>query len=760
MRMMKQKPSVESAMEAPSAARRRLQAGLDALFLVLYGLYVLYRTSRTTQLSVPYPKQTPDALLAALAVAALLRALCLGLKRRDVWVAFAMAGLCRLCYGVGGYALLNFIAVSVIGFVGMDCRKALWTHILAAGSVLVVAVTAALTCSIENIVFYRDGLRSCWGICYPTDFSTYTLFLAIALWVAWDRLPDWGMLLLALIPESVALFVTKSRNGLICGTLFLCAIAYLIFERRVIDGHPSLRRIRRGVDGLLVSAFWLCAGATWLLVWLYARNIPGSARLDDMMSGRLSISLNSLRTYGVRMLGAKFSQVGNGFSTIPRLNVSFIDSSFVLLPLRYGWLMSLSLGALWTWLTARAIRDGRRRLALALALIAFHSIMEHHFIEQHYNAFLVLPFVALGDSAPAEARSGRRGVAASAVALALSATALWLALPRAFPRLRTAFDALGWKGGGAATLPAAAVILLCALTVAAGARAAFLLTDAALSRRAPSRRAIPLLLLCAVVAVGGYAWTERAVEGALSADDALLNEERKAMKTIVGAATGGVYVNDQPITYARQFGGVRRTMLAGEDLASYTGSTALMDANTDYYVFFQCGWQYARISDAHSVYTSDPAVIEALSAKGYGLTSYWTGTMEVDLEAEAKSNHLKYNRYGMLVKSKKPLKKGPRKDLFAGSYVVRYALRLPETVARAIDEAGGDALVCTLRVYGYAGKLLLAEAPVYRSQFDAKRRLTVEVPFQTIGVHSADYLASAEDGMQVYISEITCQKVG
>ena len=757
---------IEAKERPRPSARQRAQGALDLLFLILYGVYVCFKASKVTTLSLPWPKVTEDALLIALAAFALARVICLGLKRRDTWIALALAGVCRLAYGVGGYEVLNFLGVVIVGFVGMDHRKALKTHLIAAGGVLVCAVAAALTGSIRNIVYYRDGLRSSWGICYPTDFSTYALFLAVALWVAWDKLPDWAMLLLALVPLSVSLFITKSRNGLMCGALFIALIAYLIFEKRVIDRRRGAGWVKKAVNGLTVAAFPLCAIFAWALVWLYSRDIPPMVRLNDALSDRLQRSVDAVANYGVQVLGTKFTMVGNGFSTIARLNVNFIDSTYVLLPVRYGWLLFACLGALWVWLTVRAIRGGRRRLALALGLIAFHSLMEHHFIELHYNVFLALVFASVAEPAlkgkAARARQvDARKVAASAAALVITVGALWWALPKALMRMRTAFDALGWRGGGEKALPVMLVTALGIAALAAGARAAYRLAYAVAARRRPPLRVLPLLMGCFIIAGGGYLWSEKVIGDALVSEAKLLKKERTAMEAVVRAATGGVYVNGQPVVYDRAFGGVSPTVLAGEDLAGYDGATAVMDAAPEYNVFFQTGWRFAQISDAHAVYTSDPAVIDALEAAGYAVTEYYATPTTLDMQSEAKRNHLEYDRHGALLKgTKKCLKKGTRDELFTGIYSVRYKLYLPEKTARAIDETGADALVCTLRITAYKGETVVAEVPVYRSQFDEKRRLTLDFTTVIYSAQNVEFLAFTEEGMRVYVAGISYQKVG
>ena len=774
MRVKRDGQSVKTDTLRRDIALRRLQTGLDALFPVLYGCYIFNRASLVTTLALPWPKNTSRFFLIALMSVGLARlVVCTGFKRVKVWIALAVAVICYLSYRAGGYMFLNFLCILFIGMIGIDCRKLFRCHVVAVLSVLAIALMAASTGCVQNIVYCRGGVRSSWGICYPTDFSTYVLFALIALWAAWDRLPDWAMLLISLITIGLSLCVTGSRNSQICSFLFFFAIAYLIFERRVIDGRPRLRWVKHGVDGFLTAALPLFALATYLMVFLYAKGNPAMVRLNDALTDRLQLCLNAVQKYGLRPFGAKFSMAGLGFSTFPNLANTFIDCSYVLIPVRYGWVLFLALSGLWVAATVRVIRCGHRRLAIALALIAFHSIIEHHFIEIHYNAFLALLFASLpapgslpepgplpapGNAIKSEhgAPGRRRAVEASAIAVAALAGMFFLMGPRALTRLRTAFHALNWQGGGRA-LP---VILLALAAIVAGVWAAYSLAFALLSRKRVCWRTAASALLCVLLCAGGYLWTGQVIAGATADSAATLEAEDEAMRTVVGAATGGVYVDTLPNVYMRRYGGIRPTVLAGEDLARYDGATVITDAASERNVFFQRGYRYAQISDAHAVYTADPAVIDALGAR-YALTDYWSTPMQVDLEKTAKQNHLTYGKYGMLLNgSKKRLKKGPRADLYEGCYEVTYELVLPKKTMRKIDKTGEDALVCTLRVTAFKRAMTLNEVPVYRSQFNEKRRLKVTVPFAMAGARDVDYLALTESGMKVYIRRISCRKTG
>lgn len=76
----------------------------------------------------------------------------------------------------------------------------------------------------------------------------------------------------------------------------------------------------------------------------------------------------------------------------------------------YGGVYLLAMCVLWTWTTVKAIRGGNRKLALAMGVIAFHSVMEHHFTEVNYNILAVMPLAVYA----AQAGAGRKKRCAAA----------------------------------------------------------------------------------------------------------------------------------------------------------------------------------------------------------------------------------------------------------------------------------------------------------------------------------------------------------
>ena len=738
-------------------AAERARRILETLFLALSAVYMVYLFTLDTTLFPPYPLRLERTMIIALAAVAALRLALMGPKRLELWLAAALALLYTAVYLNDGYGFLWFLAVLSAGYAGVGYRRILKTWLIAIGGALAVTVVAALAGGIENIVYYRDGFRSSWGVKYPTDLATLALFLLMMLWVTWRRLPDWAMLPIGAAAVALISTVTLSRNALLCGALFLCAVAWRWLEDAALTRRPGGRRLQKGVDVLLTLSFPLFAAIIYLMVFLYARGLPVGQRLDALLSGRLQQCLDGVRNYGIHPFGQPFDMIGNGFSVFPQLNVNFIDSSYVLIPLRYGWALLVALGALWTWTIRRALRGGDRRLALAMAVIAFHSILEHHFTEVHFNILLAMPFAAYaaarGKAQGAPERIGRPECAAGLVTALVALVAAWFAGPWVLTRLRTLFQAEGWVGGGPGALPMVAAVLA-VLACALGALwALWRLIRAGIARERGWARALAMLMLCLGAAGGLCATANGAVDRAARENAALLDGDSAALNVILDAATEPVYSDALPDVYQRRFGGIRDTALPLEDLARQPGGTVLTDVDPERNVFFHRDFRYAQISPEHAVYTADEAVIDALAAAGYATSEYYDTAHGVDLADAAGRNGLTLSGDALLLDGpERSLVETAPEDLFEGEYEALFSLRLPE----GADAAPGP--VCVLRVSAYDGEMPLAEVAADRGQFDADGRLAFPVRFAVGYARGTQFQVLAREGRKVIVEGITFRK--
>ena len=726
---------------------------LDALVLALAGVYLVMTGSAITTFYLPWPQWTEQALLIALAAAAAIRLPLAARRMPTALLSLPMAGVFALVYRESGFVFLLYLAALTVGFAGMDHRKPLGLYLSTAGVLLLATVLAALSGAIDNLVFIKAGyLRSAWGVAYPTDFASWVFFALLILWVRLERLPDLSGAARGLAAAGIAWYIARSSTCLLCGLLMAAAAVYCAFERWMVRKRGRLSWMRRGVSGLLVAAMPLFAVATMALVAAYHRDMNFAVRANRLLSDHLKYAADALYRYGVKPFGTPFEQVGAGFSTYSINNYNFVDSSYPLILVRYGWVLALALGLSWTWTVIRAVRSGDRRLALAMALIAFHAISEHHFIEAGYNLLLVMPFCAYGPPEEGAACRGR-ALLPGALTLVICAGAAAL-LPRSLSWLRTMFALRELTGGGANGWPALALCLFGIGLAALALWAIHGILDALLERRRVGWIRGLALAVCALALAGGLALGQRWIGKGLERNRALIDADRPALEAVLAGAEGPVYSDVLPEVYRREFGGLSDSLLSGEDLARRTGVTVLTDASEEHYPFMQSGCLYAQISDAHALYTSDAAAAHALEAAGYRTTAYYSNVKYEDLAQASAMNGLPYSEEeGLQLEGPtRSLVFGAPVSLYGGRYTAAFRLR---TMEAFVEE---DYVLCTLRVSAFWGEDILAQREVRISQFDETGSLTVEIPFTANSSRGVEFLVFMQTDARLCVEEIAYRR--
>jgi hypothetical protein len=387
----------------------------------------------------------------------------------------------------------------------------------------------------------------------------------------------------------------------------------------------------------------------------------------------------------------------------------------------------LAMFSVWEWILHKALRCGNRRMALVMAVIAVHSIMEQHFLHPFDNILLIMPLATL-QVPPLEVlheRERKQRYAAFAVVAAALLVSGVLFLPWLISSLRTIYGAKGWQGGYENAWPVLGLNLCIVALCAAGAWALYRLLLAALSRQkgARIRVAACVLTFCLALGIGMGVWGDRVIVQATEANAAMVDADAGVLNCL---SECDIYSDVMPEVYRRRFPNVRRAVLGGDDLARLDNAVVLMENQPEHRVFITHGFKYLPVSDAHALYVSDPKALEALEAGGFVASDYYSSFTEVDLESLAQKNKLEWVDGGLLLNgSKKSLTKGPNDDLFAGNYIVEYNLFLPE----GAKEAKGE--ICVLSVANSTiGEL--TRIAVSRDQFDSEGRATVNVPLTLV----------------------------
>lgn len=756
------------------SVRETIYVITNIALLTLIGIYILIVDITKTTMKVDIPDCWERYLLMLIVPVAAIRLFLLVINEREpsrqiTWLKHIFAGLLvsavyYMIYREGDYKVVVFLAVFTIGTVGMEYRKILKTYAIAATTVIMPAMLMAWTGAIENFVYFRDfTLRSSWGIKYPTDLTSLLFFLILALWIIFGKENTLWFLIPGVLLLILAQKVTDSRTGALCSIALMIAILidYII-------GKKNAKRLDRATSVCSCLAFPFFTVLMNALVLAYKSGRGFAIKLDEIMSQRLSLSVDAMNEHGIKLFGSKITQIGWGGSTFNKPDYNFVDISYVYLLLAYGIVGLLMINILWVMMTRAAVVAGDRRLALALALIAFNSATEHHINQINYNIFLAVPFAVMAakytrketfDGTKRNAVADKEiGTTIKKVVLALSvlllvALAIWASLP-AGRTIITLIDISETVSGRRQLLTVYALItwFIIAAAYACYRVCKYLIID---KSKTAIKALTAILLLFAVVCISGTIRGSAIIKNGEKEKGDLIESERPVIETVLDSGSGKLYACGLPTIYRDKFEKISTSLFNGEELARFDDATIIIDKNTDSPSLFKKGFLYTQISDEHALFTKDEKVIEALSEKGQHFTGYFPLIMTVDMKDMAERNGLSQNSDGSITLhgEDEKLRKGPRIGLREGRYTIIFNLELEEPKA-----TNGKDAVCRLKTTYYKGEYILDETYVIGEEFDEKGHCNAKVVCDIPDAANVDFKVLPEGDNVIKVSGITYQK--
>ena len=741
--------------------RHKPQKILEWLFLVMAGVYLLAQCLHNATYVMPaysFPDRTQfTRILSLTAILVLLKADLSGDWNMRIPLLVLTSCAFFMAYRTGRELFLLMIPVMMIGMAGMDYHRILRVYSVVLGIFLLVTFLCSFTGVIPNLVYYQDGqLRSSWGIAYPTDLASFVLFFVMISWLAWEKLPDLFALLGAAASFLLSWKIADSRTSELCSLILaFFVILKVCLDRR--DGKNGERgAFEKGLHLMLAGSFLLFALVFFVSITLYARGGELGITLNHLLSNRLRMALSVYQDQGIHPFGSNYAQVGMGGNTLYPYGYYFIDSSYPMILIRYGWVLFLAVGALWTGLGLRAYGCGNRKLLFVMAIIAFHALSEHHFLDLAFNFLLVLPFSEIKEQTDSrEQKSLKQQVGDYRGLMVLSVlgiTAVITAGARSLSRLRTVFDIWGVETSrGEMKAAAWCALLIC--SVIGLCFAACSLGRFRKEKKWSSWSHMLLLLVCAGILCGAVVCDSRVIRSA-AGSSVLADEEVYALKILADSADGIVTVEELPELANEEVPGLKPSFWYGDDLARMSPVSVAVSLREDRQRFADKNFMFTQISDDKAVYSNDQSAIKALKEAGYAWTDYDAAVRNVDLGRMAEQNGLELSEAGTIILSDGDgLNNGPDLDLFHGGYQVHFELR---TDPALIDATEG---VCTLRVVGHGNGTVLAEKSVDWDEFDQNGRADAELDFDTTESRMTQFMVFPADNVDLEVLEIRYQKV-
>lgn len=667
-----------------------------------------------------------------------------------------------LSYQASGneYRFLLYIPAIIFSLYDIEYDRVISVFLFLIGIILIVAIFSSQVNIISNYVYNgANKVRSSWGICYPTDYATIVLFFMMFLWTKKKKFSDWLMLFPAVISLLNAIFIASSRTSIICSTLLIIGIVvYNIFDS--LKDRFDFTTFKKIVNILFMCVFPVCALFTLVIAIAYAMNVPFANTIDTLMSGRLYLTVNAVKNYGVHPFGSFFELRGGGFGGGDFSNgYNFIDNSYALIFIRYGWVYFGLILCLWLITMKKVLKEENYKLAIVLSVIAFHSISEHHYMDASFNLLLFMPFVNFEE----KNQNQETSLIAESIAMVLTTVIfivlLGINLPSFLSYVRTFVTVNGLKNANSRMM----YILLPVLMLFAGlligivyACKNVLVSIISGKKMKPIYLSIVgvCVLICLIVPQYKNTIFSKSYDSYLE----IFQTEEDVVKLIKKNKKGKLYSLDAPEYYSRYFKGFSSGLLQGEELARQKNTTVIASIDLDSDVFFLNGFRWTQISDSHAIYTNDEGVISALESKDYQLDYYYTREQQMSTSYWGYMNDIPADEYGQLnVRAgENSLSVGPYCYLHVNNYIFDINLfGLGSVSGNPIDY---EQPIANFQVRYVDTDDVLYEAQIY-PYFDENGNYTYE--FQVGSWRTANVYLSFEpiNDCSVWIGVVTYRKI-
>lgn len=647
--------------------------------------------------------------------------------------------ICGLSYVSSSYNFIPWLSIVVIAVSDIDYHKLIDTYLIFMGLFLLTVICESQIGSIENLVYYSSGrLRSSWGIAYTTDFASYCLFLASYLWIKLRKVNELYSLIPAFVSLYISIYIADSNTSSFCSAILMFFILFDVI-RNILKDKYSLIKYKKIFDGFLILVFPLCTIFIFVMLYLYHLDLPIAKTIDTFMHYRISLAHSAIHTYGIRPFGSFFNMIGAGGSTFTTTfeSYNFIDDTYALLLIRYGWVILILISILWTVVMKKMLACNNYRIALVMVLIAIHSISEHHFPELNFNILLALPFAYYGKEEAKEDKNANKAFIITFVLISMLACVcvpIILTILRTYVSLHVFDNNTLWN---TPSFLALTIMLSISLTIHVVYRVLFNMF---------LHKKTQLYYACLIGAI--------ATVGILFADiylelkeyyhqyKPLLKQEEVCIEIIKENKQGDLYSSAIPLFYEKYFGGIKSGLKQNDELAKETGATIIVDASYDSNILTQFGYKWIEMSNEHAIYTNDENVINALQNNGYAVYTTNIHVNRINLEDEALLNNIVINNQGgIMINENNELLMGPYINLHTGRYVLNFKLSNPKIINNNENKEIGK-----ISIKAYAGQTILSEKIIYLNEFDEDFNYIGSLNFTSYEYMNIEFIFESIDG--------------
>ena len=745
-----------------------IRSALDCISLCTVFQYSMYRFFQSTTFPFIYSDLYKTITILSLICIGVSRFIYISIqkitlmnssKERARWIIlFFASGILAIPFFIAGlkndYKLLVFMPLSVLCLYDMKPEKIIRKFALFQLILFLAVCICGLAGCIKNIAFDgHGGFVESYGFVNTTDCAAYVLFILLFIWSSAKDATWMSSVLFSVISVGtayIAFYFTGSRTTMFCCGFLAIICLWEKLESSIIRHKTKYKWIIKCSNLISIIIFPLMALLLFTLTYLYGNGNTIAKSIDVYTAGGISNTWDVYKQFGVSLFGSFFEMHGHGGSLIAEFRkYDFIDNSYAYVLIRYGIAVFIVFTFLWIWMSIDAIRSGRKRIAFAMAIMAIYALSESHLQEINYNILVAMPFCAFTPVSSKQKWKGNlKKVWHSKIPIIVIIGLFLFSFPVMLSWLRTIIYLNNWNSGMQTIWPmivcVGVLLLLFALIK--------MIHSFSINKHISGLIAITIVLLT-ICSCAFY--FDRRINAGLTEKKNEITSEKETIELVQSNSEQPIYVSDKSELYRRNYEGFQGFMMSNEDLCRSHKGTLFVDIGREILPVTQAGGIYCQISNTSGIYSFDPAVISALSEKGFDCRPYYYSERSCDLYDVAELNGLRLDKKGRIILDGKGIRENRFMDQVDGHYVVCFSLSLDNTQI----EKDPERKICNVIVSGFKQETIIDQRAVLASDFDDQGRYTVVLEYYVFDMPRMEYLIDVEEETTLYVDKITWKRV-
>ena len=713
----------------------------NVVYLIILAAFIIHTYFDNTTFTIPWPNHYYEFLRIAMAGLVLVK---LSLDKADdvkeVIKHFILWLILTISAYKTGYIFLIEISFLVMGAKNISFRRIAKLYFVISICILSITYVAALSGVIPNYVFYIGSIpKNSFGMLYSTDFAAHVFFTALVFVYLRGKKITYFECILIIISGFIIYSYTRARMN--SGGLFALGILtgfVKIFES-LSKKNDKIKRLSSMILCLMPLSFVILSVLSVLLTYFYNDKNVYFNKLNDLLSNRLILGKNGMSRYGYSLFGTAFDLIGTNF--IQKEGYNFIDSSYVLVMLRYGILTLGLFIAIFTFVSFKAKKIKDNNLLIVLTLLAFQCCIEHHFLEINYNIFLLISFTTLeknNTDGTIEYIINKKNILLK-ILLILTLCIVYTARNRIFSYLRTLVTILKLSDSDRQIyfIIFGIIILFIIISIYI-----ILKTHIRYSRRI-------LIVGIFFISIILY-YINNILNTNYTSYKNDINNTISIIKSI-DSDDYSIYVGDVPYYYQYKL----KNVISGIPYAKNTNKNIVITSDHEEQTsLLKNGYVSARLNSLEYIYTNNEEAVAALYQSGLQFKKYYDYVNNVNLKKLAEYNNLTMKNGKLILSgSKKSLYRGPWEAVSSGKLKVICDLTL-------INNQSLDDNIAVLRATYENGSKEICNYKITKKDFYNNNKCLLEIEGKVKDISDFEIKIDVKDGVTLEVNSIKYFKEG